>query len=88
LGLFNSEIHRNSSYLNDLGLDSGDLDDIELVMEYESTFGINIPDEEVEKLTTVGITVDYITEKLKQKNSRVLDNFSGNRTNYLKPGSI
>ncbi len=49
-----------ASFLNDLGADS--LDIVELVMEFEDAFDINIPDEDAEKIQTVGDVVNYIKE--------------------------
>ncbi len=48
-------------YINDLGADS--LDTVELVMEFEDEFEISIPDEDAEKIQTVGNAVEYITKK-------------------------
>ncbi len=53
-----------SSFINDLGADS--LDIVELVMEFEDAFDMNIPDEDAEKIQTVGDAVNYIKER-KQK---------------------
>ena len=47
-----------SSFANDLGADS--LDTVELIMEFEKEFGISIPDEDAEKITTVGDAINYI----------------------------
>ncbi len=55
------KITRDTSFINDLGADS--LDTVELVMELEDEFGVSIPDEDAEKISTVGTAVDYITEK-------------------------
>ena len=52
LGLEESEVTNNASFANDLGADS--LDTVELIMEFEKEFNISIPDEEAEKITTVG----------------------------------
>lgn len=60
------EITMESSYANDLGGDSLDL--VELVMEYEDEFDINIPDDEVEdNIQTVGQSVVYISREVKKK---------------------
>lgn len=61
LGVDTSEIKREASFTNDLGADS--LDTVELIMEFEKEFGITIPDEDAEKISTVGEAIDYLTEK-------------------------
>ena len=58
-----AEIVDKASFTNDLGADS--LDTVELIMEFEKEFGISIPDEDAEKIATVGDAVTYITEKTK-----------------------
>ena len=58
LGIETDEITLESSFIDDLGADS--LDIVELLMALEEEFDIEIPDEEAEKLTTVGDVVDYI----------------------------
>ena len=55
-----AEITRETSFINDLNADS--LDIVELVMEFEDNFDMSIPDEEAEKIRTIGQAVDYITE--------------------------
>jgi acyl carrier protein len=54
-----AEINRETSFVNDLNADS--LDIVELVMEFEDNFEMSIPDEEAEKIKTVGQTIDYIS---------------------------
>jgi len=60
-----SELNRDTSFVNDLNADS--LDTVELVMELEDEFDITIPDEEAEKLKTVGEAIDHIQQNLKVK---------------------
>ena len=55
-------IKPEAHFVNDLGADS--LDTVELIMEFEEEFGVEIPDDDAENITTVGSAVDYI-EKLK-----------------------
>jgi len=59
------EITRETSFRDDLGADS--LDVVELVMELERQFELQIPDEEAEKIKTVGQAIDYVEARLKQK---------------------
>ena len=63
LGVAESEVKKESSFVDDLGADS--LDTVELVMALEETFGVEIPDEEAEKIKTVGDTVTYISSHAK-----------------------
>ena len=60
LGVEESEVTNDASFTNDLGADS--LDTVELIMEFEKEFNIAIPDEQAEKIATVGDAVSYITE--------------------------
>ncbi|MCF7805655.1 MAG: acyl carrier protein [Candidatus Marinimicrobia bacterium] len=62
LGVEESKITKEASFIDDLGADS--LDTVELIMQMEEEFNLEIPDEEAEKLTTVGSVVDYIDEKV------------------------
>ncbi len=61
LGVEDSQITNSASFTNDLGADS--LDTVELVMEFEKAFNLQIPDEDAEKIQTVGDAVTYITSK-------------------------
>lgn len=61
LGVKPEEITPTASFIDDLGADS--LDTVELVMALEEEFSIEIPDEDAEKLTTVGMAIKYIEEK-------------------------
>lgn len=63
LGVEESEITPEASFTNDLGADS--LDTVELIMEFEKEFNIAIPDEQAEKIGTVGQAIDYITANAK-----------------------
>ena len=63
LGVEEDEITMNSSFVNDLGADS--LDTVELVMEFEKEFNISIPEEEAERISTVGDAVNGIIQRLK-----------------------
>ena len=60
LGVDEGEVTNNASFVDDLGADS--LDTVELVMEFEEEFDITIPDEEAEKIQTVGQAIQYIEE--------------------------
>jgi acyl carrier protein len=63
LGVEASQITPAASFTNDLGADS--LDTVELVMEFEKAFSLQIPDEDAEKISTVGDAVSYISAKAK-----------------------
>ncbi len=65
LGVKKEEIKLESSFIDDLGADS--LDTVEVVMALEEEFGIEIPDEDAEKITTVGEAAKYIEEKVSKK---------------------
>ena len=60
LGVKEDEVKDDASFVEDLGADS--LDTVELVMEFEKTFNLQIPDEDAEKIRTVQDAVDYIDE--------------------------
>ncbi len=62
LGVNPQEVAPNASFIDDLGADS--LDIVELVMAIEKEFDIEIPDEDAEKISTVGDAIDYITSKV------------------------
>ncbi len=61
LGVELSEVTADASFTNDLGADS--LDTVELIMEFETKFDVTIPDEDAEKIVTVGNALNYIEEK-------------------------
>ncbi len=63
LGVEESEVTTEASFTNDLGADS--LDTVELIMEFEKEFNIAIPDDQAEKIGTVGQAIDYITANVK-----------------------
>ena len=63
LGLEESEVTNKVSFANDLGADS--LDTVELIMEFEKEFNISIPDQDAEKIGTVGEAIKYIQENTK-----------------------
>ncbi|MBO7540061.1 MAG: acyl carrier protein [Bacteroidales bacterium] len=62
LGVDESEVTPEASFSNDLGADS--LDTVELIMELEKEFGIQIPDEAAEKISTVGDAIAFIEENI------------------------
>ena len=62
LGVKAEEVVQEASFVDDLGADS--LDTVELVMALEEEFGVEIPDEDAEKIQTVGDAVKYIEEKV------------------------
>ena len=62
LGVDEDAIKTEAHFVNDLGADS--LDTVELIMEFEEEFGIEIPDDDAENITTVGSAVDYIEKVL------------------------
>jgi acyl carrier protein len=63
LGVPEGDVKPEASFVNDLGADS--LDTVELVMALEEEFGVEIPDEDAEKIATVGNAIDYIKAKAK-----------------------
>lgn len=63
LGVPESDVKPEASFVNDLGADS--LDTVELVMALEEEFGVEIPDEDAEKIATVQNAIDYIKAKAK-----------------------
>ncbi len=64
LSISEDQVTEQASFIEDLGADS--LDTVELVMALEDEFGLDIPDEEAEKLTTVGKSIDYILGRVSQ----------------------
>ncbi len=62
LGVEESQVVHEASFTADLGADS--LDIVELIMGFEGAFGITIPDNEAESITTVGAAIAFITQKL------------------------
>ena len=63
LGVDESEVTPEASFTNDLGADS--LDTVELIMEFEKEFNIGIPDDQAEKIGTVGDAISYIGDNVK-----------------------
>ena len=63
LGVDEAEVKPEASFTNDLGADS--LDTVELIMEFEKEFGITIPDDQAEKITTVGDAISFIEANAK-----------------------
>lgn len=63
LGIEESEITESASFTNDLGADS--LDTVELIMEFEKEFNVSIPDEDAEKIGTVGDAISYLKDNVK-----------------------
>ena len=62
LGVEDAKVTESANFIDDLGADS--LDQVELVMAFEEEFGIEIPDDAAEKITTVGSAVRYISENI------------------------
>ena len=65
LGVDAAAVTETATFIDDLGADS--LDTVELVMAFEEEFGIEIPDEDAEKLTSVGKAVEYLKSKIDNK---------------------
>ena len=65
MGVDKGEVSPETSFINDLNADS--LDTVELVMEFEDEFDMSIPDEEAEKIQTVGAAIDYITKIMSEQ---------------------
>ncbi len=65
MGQPKEKLSEQTSFINDLGADS--LDTVELVMEFEDEFDLNIPDEEAEKIQTVGDAIKYVETHVQQK---------------------
>jgi acyl carrier protein len=65
LGVDEAEVTADASFIDDLGADS--LDTVELIMAFEEKFGVEVPDEEAEKLTTVGEATTYLDKKIAAK---------------------
>jgi len=65
LGVDEAQVDMSASFVDDLGADSLDL--VELVMQFEEAFDLDVPDEDAEKLTTVKDAVDYIQAKAAKK---------------------
>ncbi len=63
LGVDEKEVTPEANFTNDLGADS--LDTVELIMEFEKKFGISIPDDQAEKIATVGDAIKYIEDNRK-----------------------
>lgn len=64
LGVSEDQITDDAKFIEDLGADS--LDQVELIMALEEEFGADIPDEDAEKMTTVGKAVEYITSQVSE----------------------
>ena len=63
LGVDGADVKPEAGFTNDLGADS--LDTVELIMEFEKEFGVNIPDDQAEKIGTVGDAISYIEANTK-----------------------
>ena len=65
LGVSPDEVTKEASFIDDLGADS--LDTVELIMAFEEEFGIEIPDEDAEKMSTVGEAIEYLEKHIQQE---------------------
>jgi acyl carrier protein len=65
LAVSKEQINRNTAFIEDIGADS--LDIVELIMELEEEFDITIPDEQAEKIKTVGEAIDHIEKEIAKK---------------------
>ena len=65
LAVSKDQINRNTAFIEDIGADS--LDILELIMELEEEFDITIPDEQAEKIKTVGEAIDHIEKEIAKK---------------------
>lgn len=64
LGVEEANVTPEANFTNDLGADS--LDTVELIMEFEKEFNLSIPDEDAEKITTVGEAIEYINQHIQK----------------------
>ena len=62
LGIDESQVTQTAHFIDDLGADS--LDTVELVMAFEEEFSVDVPDDDAEKITTVGSVIEYLKEKV------------------------
>ncbi len=65
LGVAEAAVTNEASFTNDLGADS--LDTVEMIMDFENAFDIKIPDEEAEKITTVGEAIEHIEKAVEEQ---------------------
>ena len=65
LGVSPDEVKKEASFIDDLGADS--LDTVELIMAFEEEFGIEIPDEDAEKMSTVGDAIEYLEKHVEEE---------------------